>query len=370
MRVFWYFEIFADEKVSKRNQKYSGAFDPLVDYIAHAAQLCVCCMKKLLVDIPLAGGYTVLMCFFFVNYVVAVVFWRSEGSLADPDPPPECASLVSCYITMLRLVLYDDYGFDFLTATIDHKSPALSVLLILFLCFNAMVLLNGLIGIVGGTFSTAVDGGPYSDGNDDDDDGGDEKDIDDAADGDEGKSGSGKYASVERIGESDSDDDDDNARFDRIKFSKKLNNDVVKFLAYTKKRVTAAQFLSQHGDRGRRPNVRTGASPIADATSPTTGRSDGDGAGVPCGDDEDDNEVAAAAVASRPAVAEDRFNPDAAQHATKKRHLPAARLSVSRDPNAHKTAQLFISERAQELIRHNISRDSIPDMKNVPKNNH
>eukprot|EP01035_Chromulina_nebulosa_P018063 gene18063-23710_t len=64
---------------------------------------------------------------------------------------------------MLRLSFYDGTGFDFLTAVIDSKFGGFAVLLIIYLCFSAMILLNGLIGIFGMAFQkpeSGEDNGP------------------------------------------------------------------------------------------------------------------------------------------------------------------------------------------------------------------
>jgi hypothetical protein len=74
---------------------------------------------------------------------------------------------------MMRLSLYDGTGFDYLTAIIQAELPGLAVLLIAYMCFNAMILLNGLIGVFGSAFNVSQ---AEIEGRGDDDDDDDDKD--------------------------------------------------------------------------------------------------------------------------------------------------------------------------------------------------
>ena len=49
----------------------------------------------------------------------------------------------------LSLLVYDGSGFDFLSSVIQARHYGLAILLVFYLIFCAMVLLNGLINIFG-----------------------------------------------------------------------------------------------------------------------------------------------------------------------------------------------------------------------------
>jgi hypothetical protein len=94
------------------------------------------------------GGVVVLGIFFFMVYIMAVVFWYDEADLTV-NGEDMCDSLMHCFITMLRLSFYDAMGLDFLSAVIEERKQGYTVILVLFLCFNSMVLLNALVGVFG-----------------------------------------------------------------------------------------------------------------------------------------------------------------------------------------------------------------------------
>ncbi len=98
------------------------------------------------------GGIFILVTFFFSAYVMAVVFWREESDLLSLRHTNDaCVSLRNCFVTMLRLSFYDPIGLDFLADVVNHCSGWLAALLVGYLCFTAMILLNGLIGVFGVT---------------------------------------------------------------------------------------------------------------------------------------------------------------------------------------------------------------------------
>ena len=78
---------------------------------------------------------------------MAVVCWNSNGGLETLEGFPTCGSLIQCCLVMLRFSFYDGTGFDFLQATIATNQVGLSLLLIAYLIFSAIILLNGLIGM-------------------------------------------------------------------------------------------------------------------------------------------------------------------------------------------------------------------------------
>jgi len=125
------------------------------------------------------GGTVVLSIYFYTVYVFAVVYWNEVGkynasntSWFNPNTNQyPCNTLNNCFITLMRLSLYDGNGFDFISNLSEsHAYRALAALLILYMCFTAITLLNGLIGIFAAAFT--------ADSGDDDDDE-KEKDKDD-----------------------------------------------------------------------------------------------------------------------------------------------------------------------------------------------
>lgn len=171
----WYFELCQVPRDGGR------VVQALVRYVAHAMRICVYYSERLVVVLPKAA--VVLASFFFVTYIVAVVCWSLAGTLPDPDPLPQCSHLITCFFTLLRLCLYDGDGFDFLAEVMDRGAWALAVLLVVFMCFNTMILLNGLTGIFGKAFSTGLDkeeeGGSTEEENGDIDDDDDEEEYED-----------------------------------------------------------------------------------------------------------------------------------------------------------------------------------------------
>jgi len=132
--------------------------------------------KELFTTTNSKGGVVVLGFFFFMAYVMGVILWLKTGNMAIPSPEggttglvSECDTLLHCFLIMLRLTFFDGSGFDFVKSLMDVGSSGLVVLLIIYMCISALVLLNGLIGIFGGTFVAATE-------DDDDDDEDEEKD--------------------------------------------------------------------------------------------------------------------------------------------------------------------------------------------------
>jgi len=110
------------------------------------------------------GGTVVLGFFFYLAYVFGIVFWQSTATLPLVSPEggtnqtlSECDTLPHCFLIMLRLSFFDGSGFDFLKSVIDYGNGGWVALLILYMCISAFVLLNGLIGIFGGAFASAME---------------------------------------------------------------------------------------------------------------------------------------------------------------------------------------------------------------------
>jgi len=109
------------------------------------------------------GGVIVLGFFFYSAYIMGISFWQATSTLAlsSPEGGPngtlsECDTAAHCFLIMLRLTFFDGSGFDFVKSIMDYGNGGWAFLLILYMCFSALVLLNGLIGIFGGAFDEAT----------------------------------------------------------------------------------------------------------------------------------------------------------------------------------------------------------------------
>jgi len=111
------------------------------------------------------GGTIVLGIYFYTIYVFAVTFWNDVGDYNSGNTnwyststnQYACNTLNNCFITLMRLSLYDGNGFDFLSNMSNSPWKGFAVLLILFMCFTGVVLLNGLIGIFSSAFTDKVE---------------------------------------------------------------------------------------------------------------------------------------------------------------------------------------------------------------------
>jgi len=109
------------------------------------------------------GGIVVLGFFFYTAYIMGISFWQATNAIplvsAEGGPNgtlSECDTGPHCFLLMLRLTFFDGSGFDFVKSIMDYGNGGWAFLLILYMCFSALVLLNGLIGIFGGAFSEAT----------------------------------------------------------------------------------------------------------------------------------------------------------------------------------------------------------------------
>jgi len=109
------------------------------------------------------GGVIVLGFFFYSAYILAICFWQATSNLAlsSAEGGPngtlsECDTAAHCFLIMLRLTFFDGSGFDYVKSIMDYGNGGWAFLLILYMCFSALVLLNGLIGIFGGAFDEAT----------------------------------------------------------------------------------------------------------------------------------------------------------------------------------------------------------------------
>eukprot|EP01040_Poterioochromonas_malhamensis_P026958 gene26958-34024_t len=66
---------------------------------------------------------------------------------------------------MIRLSFYDGNGFDFMQTLALEGYSGYTFLIFIYMLLSAVVILNGLIGIFGGAFVSAVDDSPSSSAN-------------------------------------------------------------------------------------------------------------------------------------------------------------------------------------------------------------
>ena len=154
LRFVWYTEFY---RASKRSIFYPLTFlsHLVLQYLEKIGQELFTTQSK--------GGVIVLCFFFYMAYVMGVAFWIRTANvpLASPEGGAtglvsECDTLPHCFLIMLRLTFWDGSGFDYLKSIMDANDDGLATLLILYMCFSAMVLLNGMIGIFGGAFQAAT----------------------------------------------------------------------------------------------------------------------------------------------------------------------------------------------------------------------
>eukprot|EP01119_Soliformovum_irregulare_P002208 TRINITY_DN12496_c0_g1_i1.p1 TRINITY_DN12496_c0_g1~~TRINITY_DN12496_c0_g1_i1.p1 ORF type:complete len:356 (-),score=62.64 TRINITY_DN12496_c0_g1_i1:25-1092(-) len=153
-RFFWYSEFY-------RAQRGSPFY--ALTFFCHMVLQYLERIGRELFTTSSKGGVIVLGFFFYIAYIVGATFWQKTHQwdlpAADSDVTAEsigdgCDTLPHCFFIMLRLSFWDGSGFDYVKTLMDSGSPGLVVLLIVYMCASVMVLLNGLIGIFGNTFTS------------------------------------------------------------------------------------------------------------------------------------------------------------------------------------------------------------------------
>jgi len=164
VRVLWYLELDNDDESSE-----PGWFV----IFRKGGELVIKYLERIgneLFSTSTRGGPVVLMIYFYTIYVFAVVYWNEIGAYNSSNTSwynsntnqNACDTLSHCYITLMRLSLYDGNGFDLMSNMVNSPWKGLAVLLVIYMCFSAVTLLNGLIGIFASSFT--------NDDNDDKDD--------------------------------------------------------------------------------------------------------------------------------------------------------------------------------------------------------
>jgi len=154
LRFVWYSEIYPADP--------SEYFYPLT-FFCHTVLQYLEKIGQELFTTSSKGGVIILGFFFFSVYIMGISFFNATQALplvsAEGGPNgtlSECDTLTHCFLIMLRLSFFDGSGFDYVKSIMDYGSSSWAFLLILYMCFSALVLLNGLIGIFGSTFDEAT----------------------------------------------------------------------------------------------------------------------------------------------------------------------------------------------------------------------
>lgn len=155
-RLFWYSELYLAETQYKAGDRPENhPVNPV-----RQLQLCLNYLGKIATELFSAaskGGFVILMIYFYITYIIAVVSWNLKGNLDTLEGYNTCGTLTECFVVIMRLSLYDGTGLDFLSAVIGSGAKGLVLVLIAYMCFNGMILLNGLIGVFGYAFQNNDD---------------------------------------------------------------------------------------------------------------------------------------------------------------------------------------------------------------------
>ena len=124
-RLLWIIDMYYGDYNRKNSQMLF-----FVNVIGKNCQLCLRyfkCLGEELTSSNSRGAIVVLIVFFYVTYIVAVIFWIDRGTFEFYDPIANsnatanpnrlstdsyCITLRSCFITLLRLSYYDGNGLQ------------------------------------------------------------------------------------------------------------------------------------------------------------------------------------------------------------------------------------------------------------------
>ena len=134
-RLLWIFDLYFG----------SGSLNILFfgDFLGRNCELCLRYFKRLGAELASSesrGAIVILVVFFYVTYILAVVLWNEKPSFTYYDPvehnnatadpyalsiDSHCITLRACFVNLLRLSFYDGDGFDLLAAILYSGSSSL-----------------------------------------------------------------------------------------------------------------------------------------------------------------------------------------------------------------------------------------------------
>jgi len=166
VRVLWFLEL--EDEDDEHEQEESKWYSRGLLVVKKGGSLVIIYLERIgneLFSSNTRGGSVVLLIYFYTIYVFAVIYWNEVGTYNSSNTTwynsntnqEACNTLSNCYITLMRLSLYDGNGFDFISNMTNAPQKGLAALLILYMCFTAVTLLNGLIGIFSQAFTKDVD---------------------------------------------------------------------------------------------------------------------------------------------------------------------------------------------------------------------
>jgi hypothetical protein len=96
------------------------------------------------------GGLSILGIYFFVTYLFAILFWIEAKDVETLARGAMCDTLSHCYITMIRVSVFDTGGLDYFAA-VQAARPytQYTACMVLYIIIASVILFNGLIGAFG-----------------------------------------------------------------------------------------------------------------------------------------------------------------------------------------------------------------------------
>ena len=147
LRMLWYFELYLPPNFSRSLSSTSTPYSFLI-----FVHLSISYLRNLFFEFftkRSKGGIIILAMFFYTTYIFSIVFSVEKGHIPTKDGYV-CGSPRLCYLTLLRLSFYGGGGLDYLSALArsgTRDAVGFTFLLVLYMLFTALVLLNGLIGV-------------------------------------------------------------------------------------------------------------------------------------------------------------------------------------------------------------------------------
>ncbi len=148
LRYVWYSEYYISDRTK-----------PIYFFIlfySHLVLQYIENIRKELFTTKSKGAMVVFALLFFVSYIFAIIYYQIsyDWILLSSGLPNSCDSIQHCFITMIRISIYDGTGIDYIVTVFDKGHTMLGIILFLYMIISAMILLNGLIGIFGSAFES------------------------------------------------------------------------------------------------------------------------------------------------------------------------------------------------------------------------